>query len=83
MSIFSRIVNWNKERNLIKTPEDLNLKNESSFIIEELLEMTSDLKSDEANEKARKIVSEIVSDNYISSSEQVIDAACDIIVFAA
>jgi len=82
MSIFQRIVNWNKERNLIKTPEDLNLKNEASFIIEEILEMTSDLKSDEANENARKIVEEIISDNYKPSQEQIVDAAWDIIVFA-
>jgi len=82
MTIFSRILKWNNDRMLIKTPKDLNLKNESSFILEELLEMNTDLKSDKANEEARKMVSQIVSDDYKSESEQIVDAAGDIIVFA-
>jgi hypothetical protein len=56
MSIFSRIVKWNSERLLIKSPEEANVERESAFIVEELLEMNSDLMSDEANKKALKIV---------------------------
>ena len=82
MTIFQRIVKFNQDRFLIKTPKDLNLKNESSFIVEELLEMNTDLKSDEANEKAKEIVWSFISENYKPSSEQIVDAAWDIIVFA-
>ncbi len=82
MSILSRIVKWNKERLLVKTPEDFNLWNEVSFITEELLEMTSELKSDEANIEAKKIVKEKFSQKENPSDEQIIDAAWDIIVFA-
>lgn len=82
MTIFQRIVEWNKKRLLIKTPKDLNLKNESSFIVEELLEMNTDLKSGDANVKAREIVETFVSEDYKSSEEQIVDAAWDIIVFA-
>ena len=83
MSIFSRIVKWNSERLLIKSPEEANVERESAFIVEELLEMNSDLMSDEANKKALKIVEkEICIEWYKPSNDQVIDAAWDIIVFA-
>lgn len=83
MSILSRIVEWNKERLLLKTPKDVNLEVESSFIVEELLEMNTNLLSDEANERARKLVKkEILEEWFQSKPEQVVDAAADIIVFA-
>jgi len=82
MSIFQRIVKWNEERMLIKTPKEANLWNEVSFIAEELLEMTSDLKSGEANIEAKKIVTEKFSQKENPTDEQIIDAAWDIIVFA-
>ena len=83
MSILSRIVEWNRERLLLKTPKDVNLEVESSFIVEELLEMNTNLLSDEANERARKLVKkEILEEWFQSKPEQVVDAAADIIVFA-
>jgi len=83
MSIFSRIVKWNEERLLIKTPEEANVQRESVFIVEELLEMNSDLMSDDANEKALKLVDkEICTKWYKPTNNQVVDAAWDIIVFA-
>ena len=83
ISIFSRIVKWNEERLLIKTPKDVNVERESAFIVEELLEMNTDLKSDEANVKALDLVkNEIVKDWFKPTDEQVVDAAWDIIVFA-
>lgn len=83
MTIFSRIVKWNEERLLIKTPEEVNIERESAFIVEELLEMNTDLMSDEANVKALDLVkNEIVKDWFKPTDEQVIDAAWDIIVFA-
>lgn len=83
MSIFSRIVKWNEERLLIKTPKEVNVERESVFIVEELLEMNTNLMSDEANVKALDLVrNEIVKEWYNSTNDQVIDAAWDIIVFA-
>lgn len=82
MSIFNRIVQWNNERMLIKTPEDVNIKKEISFVLEECIEMVSDLKSEECRD-----ISEDLSENIMQYSskditpEQVVDAAADIIVF--
>jgi hypothetical protein len=56
MSIFSRIVKWNEERLLVKIPEEVNVERESAFIVEELLEMNTDLMSDDANKKALELV---------------------------
>ncbi len=77
----SRIVKWNKERQLIKKPE---LQNEVEFIIEELLEMITPMKSDEAREEAKTIASDMkaMAAGYQPTPHQVVDAAADIIVFA-
>ncbi len=77
----SRIVSWNKERQLIKKPE---IVNETSFIIEELLEMQTAMKSEEAREVAKTLAEDIreMSAGYQPTPNQVIDAAADIIVFA-
>jgi hypothetical protein len=61
MSIFKRIVKWNKDRNLIKPENEFNLKNDISFILEELIEMTSDLKSNEARELATNLADLLLS----------------------
>lgn len=75
-----RIVKWNEERNLIKPP---NTFKEISFIIEECLEMISDIKSEDARDLAEKITKQIFQyDDKKIDPERIIDAACDIKVFA-
>lgn len=54
-----RIVAWNKERNLIKTPAELNPCRELSFIQEELIEIITNTSSEEARLLATAIVSAI------------------------
>ncbi len=77
----SRIVKWNKERQLIKKPD---LQNETAMLIEEIIEMNTPLKSKEAREEAKSIASDIkaMASGYQPTPHQVVDAACDLIVFA-
>jgi hypothetical protein len=82
-SVLERIVEWNLERNLIKTPEDFDLYKDMSFITEELLEASTSLKSEEAREKAEALVHIIKEPGYTPTPEQIVDAFCDMIVFAA
>ena len=82
MSILNDIVEWNKERNLIKTPEDFNLVIDISFITEELLEASTSMKSEEARKKALALATIIVDEKTNPTPEQIVDAFCDIIVFA-
>jgi len=58
-----RIINWNKERNMIKTPDELNPHKEMSFIVEEVIEGITDLNSEQAREGAQLIVDIIKSNN--------------------
>jgi len=81
-SILMDIVQWNEERNLIKTPEDFNLGIDMSFITEELLEASTNLKSEDAREKALALSTLIMDKNVNPTPEQIVDAFCDIIVFA-
>jgi len=81
-SAFARIVDWNMERGLIKTPGDVNLLNEMSFITEELIEMGTLLESEDAR-KIAKAHAELMYEKTVEHTpEQVVDAAGDIIVFA-
>ena len=80
--ISKRIVMWNDERGLLKTPEHVNLEIEMSFITEELLEMCTGLKSSEARTKALALAALINDPEHEQTPEQVVDAAGDIIVFA-
>ena len=82
MTILKRIVDWNNQRGLIK--KGFNHKNETSFIIEELLESTGKYDSLSAREKAEKITEQILenSEEKDLKKEGVIDAFADIIVFA-
>jgi hypothetical protein len=76
-----RILDWNLERNLIKTP---NIKKEISFIIEECIEMVSNLNSEEARPAAEEIAEMIMAlGDGKMNPERVVDAACDIKVFAS
>ncbi len=79
MSIFQKIIQWNKERGLLDKP--FNHQREVSFIVEELLESTGNHDSITAREKAEEIATEIVSPDYFDE-EKVIDAFADIIVYA-
>ena len=76
-SILAKIVDWNKERKLNEQP--FKLKEEISFIIEELLESTGEYKSIDARSKALELV-KTFKDN--DNDEEIIDAFGDIIVFA-
>ena len=76
-SILGKIVDWNKERKLNEQP--FKLKEEISFIIEELLESTGEYKSIDARSKALELV-KTFKDN--DNDEEIIDAFGDIIVFA-
>jgi hypothetical protein len=81
-SVLAGIVEWNKERGLLK--KDVNIEMETSFIVEELLEMQTAMKSDEAREVAKDYAEDLASlaQGYQPTPHQVVDAACDIIVFA-
>ena len=76
-SILGKIVDWNKERKL--NEQTFKLKEEISFIIEELLESTGEYKSIDARSKALELV-KTFKDN--DNDEEIIDAFGDIIVFA-
>lgn len=56
-----RIVKWNEERQLIKTLQDLDMVNEMSFIIEEVIEGITNTKSEIARESAIKLSKLIAS----------------------
>ncbi len=45
MTESARIVKWNEERGLIKTPEDVVIENEMSYIVEEVIEAMTNMKS--------------------------------------
>lgn len=56
-----RIVQWNEDRGLIKTLKDLDMANEMSFIVEEVIEGITDTKSIQAREQAIKLTKIIAS----------------------
>ena len=75
------IVEWNEERNLLMYPK---LRNETEFIIEELIEMVSPLTSEEARIEAKEIADTIMTlgSGFEPGNHRIVDAACDVIVFA-
>lgn len=77
-----RIVEWNQERDLIKTPNSINMMKEISFIIEECIEMVTDMNSEQARDLAEELSEKIMEKSNNISPERVVDAACDIKVFA-
>lgn len=79
MNMFEKIVEWNRERGLIKRGFDH--KTEASFIIEEILESTGNIKSEEARPRALAYAEEMIT-NPDGKPESIIDALGDIIVFA-
>jgi len=86
-SIDTRLAIWSEERDLIKTPEEFDVKNEATLIMEEVIELIMDVKSDEAREHAKQLVDSIyrVKGGYChgdTSTEERINALCDIQIFA-
>ncbi len=79
MNMFEKIVQWNRERGLIKRGFDH--KKEVSFIIEELLESTGNYDSLNARERAEEIAKDITKDAQYNP-EHIIDALFDIIIFS-
>jgi predicted HAD superfamily Cof-like phosphohydrolase len=74
----NRIKQWNEDRGLLARGFDL--RKESSFILEELIEMLYDIPSIEANEIALDIIDDMpIVHNSVNDK---VDAFCDIIVFA-
>lgn len=55
MTESGRIVKWNENRGLIKTPRDLVIENEMSYIMEEVIESMTDMTSKEARPLAQLI----------------------------
>ena len=82
MHLEQRIVEWNEERNLIPSNHEVDLGKEMSFIVEELLEMSTRMNSEEARTKAEALVVIIQDSSYTPTKEQIVDAAGDIVVFA-
>ena len=80
MTIFQKIIEWNKERGLLNKP--FNHEKEISFIVEELLESTGNHDSITARKKAEEISADIITKEYFDE-EKVVDAFADIIIFSA
>jgi len=83
LSKIERIVQWNEERKLLENPT--TFKKESCFILEELIEGLVGSESKEARRDAEEIV-DIISNEAKKgkeiTTEDEIDALCDIVVFA-
>jgi len=82
MTIFDKIYIWNKDKNLLPKNKKVNLKNEISYIIEELIEMSNGITSEKARKKAFVVTEQILDKQYTPSTEEIIDAAGDIIIYA-
>ncbi|MGB0925362.1 MAG: hypothetical protein ACPGTS_01490 [Minisyncoccia bacterium] len=79
MTLFKKIIEWNRERGILSRP--FNHEKEISFIVEELLESTGNYDSNNARETAEEITKTITADMN-PTPEQIVDAFADIIVFA-
>lgn len=79
MTIFQKIIEWNRERGLLN--KKFNHQREVSFIVEELLESTGNHDSITARDKAEEIAGDIVTPDYFDE-EKIVDAFADIIVFS-
>lgn len=79
MDWFTKVSEWNKERNLLALGFDH--QKEASFIVEELLESTGNYNSETARDRAKVYASEMIGE-VKADTEVVVDAFADIIVFA-
>jgi len=78
---FKEIKKWNDERGLIN--KGFDLKNEISFIVEELIEASSNMESKKARKWSKWITKIILFVPGVNSiKENMVDAFADIIVFA-
>ena len=80
MTESSRIVDWNEKRGLIKTPEDMVIENEMSYVVEEVIESMTAMTSKEARPFARaiclairngniKILGHLIDENELTVSQ--------------
>ena len=80
MTESARIVKWNEERGLIKTPEDVVIENEMSYIVEEVIEAMTHMKSKEARPYAKaickairngniKMLGQLIEDNELTETQ--------------
>ncbi|MCI5051311.1 MAG: hypothetical protein MRY57_03310 [Candidatus Pacebacteria bacterium] len=79
MDMFEKIVAWNQERGLIE--KGFNHEKEASFIIEELLESTGVIESEEAREESEEISEKVITHTPLDKTI-IVDALADIIVYA-
>jgi len=79
-----RVQDWNQERGLIKTPGELKVANNISFVIEECIEALTDMKSEEARKSALVIADTIRTGNIKQladiAQEEKLNQGPDIIV---
>lgn len=59
-----RIVDWNEERLLIKPVEELDMVNEMSYILEEVIEGLTDMESVQAREYAQSLA-KVIAGGYL------------------
>jgi len=69
MTESQKIVRWNEERGLVKTPGDLIIENEMSYVVEEVIESMTSLTSKEARPYARMICKAIKLGNVKGISQ--------------
>lgn len=82
MTICDDIYLWNKRKKLLPPALKFDLQRETSFIIEELIEMNHGVSSEEAMDIAMKISNDIINTKYEPKEEEIVDAAADIIIYA-
>lgn len=78
-SILAKIIDWNKERQLLKG--EFNHQREITSIIEEIFESTGHYDSLSARKKGGELAKEIVSGS-VATEEQIVDAFADMIVYS-
>lgn len=94
-TIFDRIVQWNRDRLLVQSPDKLPVQSpdelpvqspdrfkETSFIVEELIELNTEMKSEQARPLAKFLAKAVMQPGFEPTDEQMVDALGDIIVFA-
>ena len=78
MSIEKRIVEWNEERGLIKTPAECDVTNNMAFVIEEVIEALTHMKSEEARENALILASVIRKGNLTELTKMAVASGLNV-----
>lgn len=60
-----RIVEWNEERGLIKTPKECDVTNNMAFVIEEVIESMTNMNSEEARDDSL-VLSKVIRKGNLS-----------------